>query len=94
MIQQRRGSRRRSRPGTADGGDAAGGPEALGRPDEDPFEDWERTPAVEAEEAMGYQRLAWVATPAGSSGLSLLVIAFAVNLVRRVARAGIRLLMR
>ena len=47
--------------------------------------------ADDAEEVMGYQRLAWLATPAGVNGLWLLGLALLVNLLRRLGRQLIRL---
>lgn len=51
----------------------------------------DRYPVDDADELAAYQRLAWLATPAGSSGLSLLVLAFIVNLLLRGGRSLIRL---
>ena len=59
--------------------------------DEDPFEDWERTPATKAQEQLEYQKLAWYAAPFGSAGIALVVLAAFVNLLRRLGRQIIRL---
>ena len=59
-----------------------------------PFEEWERYPSHQAQESIDYQKLAWYAAPFGSTGIALLVLAAFVNVLRRVARAFIRLLMR
>ena len=59
--------------------------------DEDPFEEWERYPVDEAEERLGYQKLAWYAAPFGSTGIALLVLAAAVNLLYRAGRQVIRI---
>jgi hypothetical protein len=59
-----------------------------------PFEDWERYPMHEAEENVEYQKLAWYAAPFGDGAIGLLILAFVINGLRRVARAVMRLLMR
>jgi len=59
--------------------------------DEDPFEEWERYPVDEAEERLGYQKLAWYAAPFGSTGIALLVLAAVVNLLYRAGRQVIRI---
>ena len=59
--------------------------------DEDPFEDWERYPAIEAQEQLEYQRMAWYAAPFGSASIALLLLMAAVNLLRRLGRQVIRL---
>ncbi len=56
--------------------------------DEDPFEDWERHPIVEAQERGGYQRLAWYSGPAG---LALVVLAVLIDLLRRLGRQIVRI---
>ena len=61
---------------------------------DDPFEEWQRYPATEAEENIGYQKLAWYAAPFADAGVGLLVLAATLNALRRVGRALIRLLMR
>ena len=55
--------------------------------DEDPFEDWERYPAVEAEERARYRRLAWFS---GSAGIGLVVLAVVIGLFGRLGRQIIR----
>ena len=62
--------------------------------EDDPFEEWERYPADEAEENIGYQKLAWFGGAFGDTGVALVVLGAIVNLLRRVGRAIIRLLMR
>ena len=69
--------------------DARAGDEA-----EDLLEDWERYPATEAEENVGYQKLAWYAAPFGTEGVALLLLAAVVNGLRRAGRTLIRLVMR
>ena len=59
--------------------------------DEDPFEEWERHPADEAREQLEYQKLAWYSAPFGDAGITLVVLAAAVNLLRRLGRQVIRL---
>lgn len=59
--------------------------------DEDPFEDWERTPARKSEEQLDYQRLAWFSAPFGSAGITVMAMAAAVNLLRRLGREVIRI---
>jgi hypothetical protein len=61
---------------------------------DDPFEEWERYPVDEAEENIGYQKLAWYAAPFGSAGVGLLLLAAITNGLRRLGRAAIRLLIR
>ena len=87
MVKQRRGSQRQTshhsttafrRDGDID----------------DPFEEWERYPATEAEENVEYQRVAWYGAPFGDAGVALLVLTALVNVLRRVAHAAIRVLMR
>jgi uncharacterized membrane protein len=56
--------------------------------DDDPFEDWERYPVVEAEERGGYQRLAWYS---GTAGIALVILAVAIGLLRRLGRQIIRI---
>jgi hypothetical protein len=60
----------------------------------DPFEAWDRHPIDEADENIGYQRLAWFAAPFGDVAVALLALAAVVNGLRRVGRAFIRLLLR
>lgn len=60
------------------------------RPGEDPFEDWARHPADEAQERLGYQRLAWFSAPFGDAGIAVVLLALAVNLLRRLARQVVR----
>ena len=57
---------------------------------EDPFEDWERYPAIQAEENIEYQKVAWYGAPFGDAGVALLVLAAVLNVLRRVGRAAIR----
>ncbi|MEX1294734.1 MAG: hypothetical protein AB1Z67_01050 [Candidatus Limnocylindrales bacterium] len=59
--------------------------------DEDPFEDWERTPARKSQEQLDYQKLAWYAAPFGSAGIALVGLAAFVNLLRRLSRQVIRI---
>lgn len=59
--------------------------------EEDPFEDWERTPARKAQEQLEYQKLAWYAAPFADAGIALVVLAAAVNLLRRLGRQIIRI---
>jgi hypothetical protein len=61
---------------------------------EDPLASLDHYPADQAQENIGYQKLAWYSAPFGSTGVALLVLALVVDLVRRVAKAGIRLLVR
>jgi hypothetical protein len=61
---------------------------------DDPFEEWERYPATQAEENIEYQKVAWYGAPFGGAGVALLVLAAVVNVLRRVGRAAIRLLLR
>lgn len=56
--------------------------------DDDPFEDWERYPVVEAEGRAGYQRLAWYS---GSAGIALVVLAVVIGLLQRLGRQVIRM---
>jgi hypothetical protein len=58
--------------------------------EEDPFEDWERTPARKSQEQLEYQKLAWYAAPFTDAGIALVVLAAAVNLLRRLGRQVIR----
>ena len=51
-----------------------------------------RTPGERAEDTLGYQKLAWYAAPFGSEGVAVLVLAAAMNLLRAMALATIRLL--
>jgi hypothetical protein len=57
---------------------------------DDPFEDWERYPATQAEENIEYQKVAWYGAPFGDAGVALLVLAAVLNVLRRVGRAVIR----
>ena len=59
-----------------------------------PVEDWEESPVRDIDESVGYQRLAWYAAPFGDAAISLLILSFAVNSLRRVGRAIIRMLIR
>ena len=59
--------------------------------DEDPFEEWERYPVDEAQDRLGYQKLAWYAAPFGSTGFALLALAVVVGLLRRAGRQVIRI---
>ena len=59
--------------------------------DEDPFEGWERHPADEAQVQAEYQRMAWYSAPFGDAGIALVILAAAVNLLRRLGRQVIRL---
>ncbi len=59
--------------------------------DEDPFEEWERHPADEAQEKLEYQRMAWYAAPFGDAGIALVILTAFVNLARRLGRQLIRL---
>jgi hypothetical protein len=61
---------------------------------DDPYEAWERYPVDEAEENIGYQKLAWYAAPFGSAGVGLLLLAAIANGLRRLGRAAIRLFIR
>ncbi len=54
----------------------------------------DRLPADEARARIGYQKLAWYASPFGDMGVALLVLAAVVDGLRRVARASIRMLVR
>ena len=58
--------------------------------EEDPFEDWERTPARKSKEQLEYQKLAWYAAPFSDAGIALVVLAAAFNLLRRLGRQAIR----
>jgi hypothetical protein len=60
----------------------------------DASEDWEHYPADDAEENIGYQKLAWYAAPFGSTGVALLVMAVTVNGFKALTRGVIRLIMR
>ena len=62
--------------------------------DDDPFEEWDRHPVDTAQENVGYQRLAWHAAPFGDAGVSVVLLAFVLNGLRRIGRATIRLLLR
>jgi hypothetical protein len=55
--------------------------------DEDPFEDWERYPVVDAEERARYRSLAWYS---GSAGIGLVALAVVIGLLRRLGRQIIR----
>ena len=59
--------------------------------DDDPFEDWERYPSTEAQEQAEYQKLAWFSAPFGSAGVTLLLMAAAVDLLRRLGRQIVRI---
>ena len=65
-----------------------------GHETDDPFEGWERYPATEADENIGYQKLAWYAAPFGTEGVTLLLVAAVVNGLRRAGRTLIRLIVR
>ena len=58
---------------------------------DDPFDDWERTPARTAEEQVEYQKLAWYAAPFSDAGVAIIVLAVAINLLRRLGRQVIRI---
>ena len=58
--------------------------------DDDPFEDWERTPERKSREQLEYQKLAWYAAPFSDAGIALVVLAAAVNLPRRLGHQVIR----
>jgi small neutral amino acid transporter SnatA (MarC family) len=58
---------------------------------DDPFDDWERTPARKAEEQVEYQKLAWYAAPFSDAGVALIVLAVAIKLLRRLGRQVIRI---
>ena len=87
MAEKRRGSAWQSSHEALPGGE-------LNELHDDPFEEWERYPATEAEENIEYQKVAWYAAPFGDAGVALLVLAAVVNVLRRTGRAVIRLLMR
>jgi len=57
-------------------------------------DDLQHYPADQAEENIEYQQLAWYSAPFGSTGITLLLLAAAVNLTRRAGRALIRLAQR
>ena len=57
---------------------------------EDPFEDWERYPADEANERLEHDKLAWYAAPWGDAGIAIVVLAIAIGLLRRMGRQVIR----
>jgi len=59
--------------------------------EDDPFEDWERTPARRSQEQLEYQKLAWYAAPFGSGGIALVAAAALINLLLRLGRQIIRL---
>ena len=59
--------------------------------EEDPFEDWERTPERKSQEQLGSQKLAWYVAPFGDAGIALVAFAVAVNLLRRLGRQLIRI---
>ena len=61
---------------------------------DDPFEEWQRYPASQAEENIEYQKIAWYGAPFGDAGVALLVLAAVVDSLRRIGRAVIRLLVR
>lgn len=65
--------------------------DSVERPDDDPFEEWERHPADEAQERLEYQKLAWYAAPFGDAGITLVLLTALVNLARRLGRQFIRL---
>jgi hypothetical protein len=85
---------RRSRGGAWRTSAASNGDDRPSEEAEDPFDDWERYPATEAEENVEYQKIAWYGAPFGDAGVALLVLAVIVNALRRGVRAAIRLLMR
>jgi len=58
---------------------------------EDPFEDWERYPAQKSQEKLEYQKLAWFAAPFNDAGIAVIILAAAVNLLRRFGRQVIRI---
>lgn len=58
---------------------------------EDPFEEWDRYPADKAHERSELNRLAWFAAPWGDAGISVMVLALTVGLLRRLGRQVIRL---
>ena len=87
MARRRREAEWRTSQGSAEGG-------RPGDVDEDPFEEWERYPATEAEENINYQKVAWYGAPFGDAGVALLVLAAVANVLRRIGRAAIRVLMR
>jgi hypothetical protein len=59
--------------------------------EDDPFEDWERTPARRSQEQLEYQKLAWYAAPFGSGRIGLVAVAVFINLLLRLGRQIIRI---
>jgi hypothetical protein len=57
---------------------------------DDPFEDWERYPATQADESIEYQKVAWYGASFGDAGVAVLVLAVVLNVLRRIGREVIR----